>query len=101
MLELRNQLYWKLYVLLPFSDEVELNQRYARISGFERGSGQFGKLRRGNERAATAVALKNLSLNAGLPEAEALRAFAGMTEEGSARVRSHKTLSSGRARYKM
>ena len=75
MLGLRNQLYWKLYGLLPFSGKAELNRRYERISNFERGSGQFGKLRRGNERAATAVALKNLSLNAGLPDADALRAF--------------------------
>ena len=75
MLGLRNQLYWKLYGLLPFSGEAELNRRYERISNFERGSGQFGKLRRGNERAATAVALKNLSLNAGLSDADALRAF--------------------------
>jgi len=75
MLELRNQLYWKLYGLLPFSGKAELNRRYERILNFERGSGQFGKLRRGNERAATAVALKNLSLNAGLSDADALRAF--------------------------
>jgi hypothetical protein len=52
-----------------------LNRRYERISNFERGSGQFGKVRRGNERAATAVALKNLSLNAGLSDADALSAF--------------------------
>ncbi|MBX6342023.1 MAG: DUF4132 domain-containing protein, partial [Thermomicrobiaceae bacterium] len=66
----RNQLAVKAYGLLPLErGEEEVAERYLWLRQFAREARAYGPQRQANEQAAVEVALSNLALNAGYPDA--------------------------------
>ncbi len=56
------------YALIPLADEDDLCERYLYLQQFLKESKQFGAQRSASEKAAVAIAMQNLALNAGMTD---------------------------------